>query len=295
MNTRDQRHNQDHSKPLFKYIWNCESENKFVELLSSPQMHRKLEAFCATNFPSSSEASHELSNILNLAGKECMKTVRITGKKRKTRAGDDKFSVEIQTAKRVFKKSKRDFMKNEQNKEKRILYIKARKKYKQTINRVQKYTKEQNLHKLAELEKANPKSFWQAVKKLISPAKTGKEEIASSEWVSYFRKLLNVTNADTNRTFLKYVTDSLPVIERAGQTRGPLDSVFQESEINKAIKKLKRGKASGIDMIVNEMFICSPNTLNKSLTHLFNIVLNNGDYPKSWSTSIITPIHKSGD
>ena len=48
-------------------------------------------------------------------------------------------------------------------------------------------------------------------------------------------------------------------------------------------------------MISNEMLKFGGDLLQKSILHLFNIILKSGTYPKNWKTSLITPIHKSLD
>ncbi|KAL5260785.1 hypothetical protein ACHWQZ_G010814 [Mnemiopsis leidyi] len=64
-------------------------------------------------------------------------------------------------------------------------------------------------------------------------------------------------------------------------------------ELNKAISKLKAGKAVGEDCVPNEFLRCSNVGLRLSILHLFNQSLANGVYP--WNTSIVTPLHKKGD
>ena len=59
------------------------------------------------------------------------------------------------------------------------------------------------------------------------------------------------------------------------------------------IKKLKSGKSSGEDLISNEMLKNLDNLAIEALVHIFNRCLDYGAYP--WHSSVITPIHKTGD
>ena len=58
------------------------------------------------------------------------------------------------------------------------------------------------------------------------------------------------------------------------------------------IKKLKNNKSSGHDGILNEFLKTSSSKLLISVTMLFNIVLQTGKIPHTWSMGYISPIYK---
>ena len=64
-------------------------------------------------------------------------------------------------------------------------------------------------------------------------------------------------------------------------------------EIETSLKKLKNGKASGLDTITNEALKASPPSLKNALVKLFNECLDKGIYP--WNRTVISPLHKKGD
>ena len=64
-------------------------------------------------------------------------------------------------------------------------------------------------------------------------------------------------------------------------------------ELKSSLKKLKNGKASGLDKVTNEAMKASPTNLLEALTKLFNECLNKGIYP--WNKTVISPLHKKGD
>jgi hypothetical protein len=66
-------------------------------------------------------------------------------------------------------------------------------------------------------------------------------------------------------------------------------------EIFKAINKLKNGKASGLDLMLNEMLNAGQKTLIGCLNKLFNLIFTHSTYPKQWCEGYIIPMHKSGD
>jgi len=58
---------------------------------------------------------------------------------------------------------------------------------------------------------------------------------------------------------------------------------------------LKTGKSAGLDLISNEIIKFSGICTCKSITKLFNLILDSGKYPSNWRKSFIILIHKSGD
>jgi potassium voltage-gated channel Eag-related subfamily H protein 8 len=286
----DHWHVPQNTRQFSKFVWTSDSDAIFRENIASVEVQNKLAAFCTTNFDNVSLAAKNLTSLLQEVGHKSLKVVKISKRHRKSHRPD--MEPEIQAAKRVFKQAKREFMYNVHAIDRRITFIRERRKYKQTIYRVQRHTKEKNLQKLSALEKKDPKAFWKAVNDLIKPNRQSDTNIDSSEWVMHFSKLLNPTNKQFDPAFYDYVTSSTPIIESEAPQRGPLDGDIKETEVFTAIHKLRRGKSSGVDMISNEMLKCAGDMLRKPITHLFNTILKHGVYPKEWATNIIVPIHK---
>ena len=69
--------------------------------------------------------------------------------------------------------------------------------------------------------------------------------------------------------------------------------ITTEETIN-AIKGLKYGKSAGPVLLINEFYINACGALTDKLTLLFNIVLNSGYFPNTWTEGVIVPIHKKG-
>ena len=74
-----------------------------------------------------------------------------------------------------------------------------------------------------------------------------------------------------------------------------LDEEIFEEEVFRAIKRLKRNKAPGLDGLVPELFKAFNNELITFLTRIFNAAFCSGIFPRSWSIGSIIPIHKKGD
>ena len=76
---------------------------------------------------------------------------------------------------------------------------------------------------------------------------------------------------------------------------GPLDYAITIKEAELAIDRLKFKKATGFDMIPNEIMKCGKKELLAPLTLLFNIKLSSAFYPQDWCVGLIIPIHTKGD
>jgi len=86
----------------------------------------------------------------------------------------------------------------------------------------------------------------------------------------------------------------LAELENNSVSQNSLDAEIQQNEIRQAISQVKNNKASGNDLILNEMIKCAAHILTRPLTKLFNLFLSSGHFPKQWGESHIVPIHKSG-
>ena len=64
--------------------------------------------------------------------------------------------------------------------------------------------------------------------------------------------------------------------------------------LSKRLRRLKRNKAAGVDVIKAEHILDASELLLKALVQTFNQVLNRG-VPPAWCTGLIHPIFKAGD
>ena len=81
---------------------------------------------------------------------------------------------------------------------------------------------------MQELEKKDPKKFWQGVKSL-NPDCSENVNITSDQWINHYKQLLNI-QCNNNNAFHEYVVNSLPIIENVN-TVGPLDFDITEQEV----------------------------------------------------------------
>ena len=64
-------------------------------------------------------------------------------------------------------------------------------------------------------------------------------------------------------------------------------------ELSKAIKALKNNKSPGLDNIVNKQLKSTFNIMHPLLIKLFNVILDKGIVPETWTVGNIKPIFKN--
>ncbi|XP_065321165.1 uncharacterized protein LOC135928638 [Gordionus sp. m RMFG-2023] len=75
------------------------------------------------------------------------------------------------------------------------------------------------------------------------------------------------------------------------KVEGP-GSKFGKDEIKRAVKKMKKGTASGLTMVLSEMFKGSDDLGIEWLMNLANQIVTEGTIPEDLQRSIIIPVYK---
>ena len=199
------------------------------------------------------------------------------------------FNNNCKNSLRQLRRSLRKFNKNRECKISQNNYFKSRKTYRQTTrNSKRAYFK--NLNEKIESGKIIDWKNFNTLKTTRVPPKTLEIEDLEA-FTKYFEKLYK---RDNNTNYSHTSNSSyMSISDKSPSRNDQLNSPITLAELTYAVKTLKTGKSSSEDQISNEMI--------KHLSHLglgamrkvFNLCLSKGKYP--WHTSLITPIHKSGD
>ena len=127
----------------------------------------------------------------------------------------------------------------------------------------------------------SPKEYWNYINSLNGKKKNN-ISVDENVFLNFFKDL----NANIDY-------DEEPFVEFPNVTLdNNLDIVISESEIRKAIKKLKTGKSSGIDGVTNEYIKSSSDIMLPVYCKLFNYILDTGIIPEACSLGTIVPIYK---
>ena len=218
-------------------------------------------------------------------GKKCLNPSTTKSKKRKTiNKNKPWYNVTCKEKRIIFNKAKKKYKLSKSNAD--FLLMKDKGKdykhevkvaYKQYNNIIR--TEIRNLRK-----KSNVREYWEYCKR--EGHNRQNTSIDFSKFVSFFRNL----NYDFNNTNPINMTTSEP--NHYYHPNDYLDTDISPTEIVEATKKLKNNKASGIDGISNEYIKSSNNILLPVYVKLFNIIYDQGVIPSAWTTGIIKPIYK---
>ena len=110
---------------------------------------------------------------------------------------------------------------------------------------------------------------------------------------SFFRNLYSDKHATISDDKKEEFMNKADHINDNSSHPNVLNEPFTKSEVASAVKSLKTGKASSIDMINNEILKCFDGEHLQFLTNLFNLCFDSNLYP--WNENILTPLHKMGN
>ena len=147
----------------------------------------------------------------------------------------------------------------------------------------------------------SPTEWWNLLHDLKSNAKWDDPDqyVKLNDLTDFFRSLYNdpslSTDAETNQhlaySCAEHFSTNPPTPEL---TQLPIEAALTSAEIQSHLHKLKNGKATGLDLLSNEMLKCAGPTCLPFLTQLFNHIYNTSSFPASWKEAYITTIHKKG-
>ena len=154
--------------------------------------------------------------------------------------------------------------------------------------RKEKVKQNERFHnKIRNLKVSNSKEYW----KLIKSKKSNNVGASLSDLLSHFKNLNENKHRHSDNS--KCDENTCKSSQMENKYIDCLNNPIEGDEIIKAIGRLKNGKSCGSDSILNEYIINTKHMLLPLYTYLFNKIINDGEFPESWSTGIIIPIFKN--
>ena len=286
-----------------KYKWSKDTAQKFTMALSSPEAATGLQHILDWNADSVSvdKFVDYLTNVmLTAADKAGIKSTkvarsRLTNCKAKGISRNNKnwFDSECKSLRKNLKNVGSNLHNNPFDKMLLNEFRSLRKRYKSLLNKKKRVHRLQIMHQLEQLQSRDPQKFWNLFDKLRSFNKQSHlTTISNAEWVNYFSKLVN-NSCQLDKDLENYMDDYINANKNI--IFNELNFKIRNDEISTAISRLKNGKASGFDGILNEMLKVGQYTILPALNKIFNFILVSGNFPEMWRINLLTPLHKKGD
>lgn len=195
------------------------------------------------------------------------------------------FNGECRTFKRELNNLGNRLQQHPNNYDIRTSFHRLRREYKKLLKSTRHNFFKEVVDKLHSLHEDNPKLFWKTIDNLKKNKDKEEIPIPLSEMSEYLKKLYKENNEDLDISRLE--TNNINNID--------LDFAFNCKEVREGIKKLKKNKQPGIDLIYNEFISHGKDLLLLPIVNLFNRILKSGIFPEIWNLSCISFLHKNGD
>ncbi len=281
--------------PLYdKFEWSDDGNQTYMMALLEPSTQQKLLNFVTQSLDCHSvtavtDAVVGFTDILTSAGMTGLKFIKRSKKKTNNRKRRKPgFDQECYALRKEVRSLGRALRRNPYNKQLRDKFIFNSKKYKKMLKKKEKSVRSTLINNLCTLQSQNPKQFWKIVDQLKTKSSNPVEDIKPEEWLGHFKTLYTSTMDSSLDNDIK---------QREGSTHESeqLNKAFTIGEVKKHIKKLKNNKATGSDLVMNEMLKCGSPILLPATCKLFNFILDSGIFPEEWNTTFQVPLYKAGD
>ena len=287
-----------------KLIWDANKLNSFNMLTSQPaflnnfsNLKTKLENSCT--IVETDNTLKAMSDALYDTASNCFKLAKRLKRQYKPKP-KPWFTPTCQAAKKRLHNLAKLLNKSPKDPYIRGKFISVKKEYRNTLRQHKRNFETANLDQLQGLT-SQPKQFWNLLKKINSGKDLGSSNLVQPDtWVDHFSSLnkkdpsLSHKNFDHCQRIRREIND----LFRNNSSRTPcpiLDRLFTEAEVLYGIKRLKKGKASALDGISNDIIKASAHLIAPIVTLAFNNLITLSHFPIQWCTGLIIPLHKSGD
>ena len=148
---------------------------------------------------------------------------------------------------------------------------------------------------LEEMCSNNPKDYWGFWKRL-QRQNLSESTIELYQFYNCFLKQSEPPTGQNTNTKFKTIQRKVPIDKyNYDISNDILNGKIQLDEVEKALDRIRKGKASGIDGIPIELYSSDIKYFTPLLTTLFNTIFDSADYPDDWAQGLIYPVHKKGD
>ncbi|CAG2209252.1 unnamed protein product [Mytilus edulis] len=229
-----------------KYNLESGSREKFVEAVQDSKL--LIDQFLLeVNNPEMdiNNLSENLSNIILDSANKTFNFRPFKGKRKKKKGKQKWFNGNCKFFKRELNNLGSRLQQHPNNHDLKTSYHQLRREYKKLLKDTKKKFITDIIDKLDSLHEDNPKLFWKTINNLKKNTNREENPIPLSEMSNYLKKLYEENNTDLD----------ISKIEIENINNKHLDYAFICKEVRDGIKKLKKNKQPGIDLIYNEFLL----------------------------------------
>ena len=265
--------------------WNPLTKQSFIEALNSDNVKQTFETTLRQETLSPENGISELSSVL-LKCADCDPSTEEnhTKQKRKKDTTNDKpwFDSECKAIKKKINTLANKLKHRPTDTSLRENLFVSKKEFKNLTKKKKTIYKRNIIDKMHLTKQSEVKQFWKLLNKLdLEKAHRNiATDISPNEWMDHYTKLLQ--------------GNSKGKIPDNRAESGPLDYEVTIEEIMDARGILKPGKATGVDIVSNEMILEALVMYTEAFRNVMNILLKHGVGVIQWLTSLLVPIHKKG-
>ena len=264
-------------------LWRTDKADDFRNGIDSQAVNNietHLNELCTKSNICKEDVNKVATDICHVYMHSARQTFGVTKKVQKSK-NKPWFNGECRTARRKFHLAKRLYYR-QTNTETRDNLKTTSKSYKRIMDNCIKNYKNGIARKLTELRSTNPKEYW----KILNSSNENKKCAVDIDRM--FRFMSDMNAGDCDDDFLANSDNS-----DIASNDEILNSVITEDEIEKAVRKLKHGKAPGYDNVLNEHISSTLSIFLPVYKKFFNIIFNSGFVPDEWLLGVVKPIYKN--
>lgn len=283
------------STPYDKFLWDEGDSLKFSNMFASTEVENMVNMVLSEADDIESLVQGTTKILTEVSARIGVRRIRGRKNKKRTRRATKKqwFDDECYVGRKELRRLGRGVRKQPFDRNALQLFQNSMKKYNKLLSRKRRQFKDAVTRKLDNVYQSNPKEFWKLFDSLKIASSGRDNKIEMTEWVKFFSESLNSPvgiEKDKLSHFESFVGENIDTVFNT------LNLHISEGEIQEAIGKLKSGKASSEDLVLNEMLKSGGAVLSTLLAKIFNrIFVNREKIPQSWSSSVLFPLHKKGD
>ena len=283
----------------YKFKWNDDKSEQFKNILTSDEIESKLNVLSENleEIHCDSQVEENIKHFSELLDSICSPFFKVSLCTDNLRNQTDKvdqpwFDDECRAARDAFLVSLNKY-RDSSTDENKILMCQKRSYYKRLIRRKRYEMRNSNTKKLLEARINNAREYWKLLKGITCKQSDG--SVSANTFAQYFKAINNPESV-----FYQADDDIIDFNEK--YIKGEINIMFEELnvpisylEVLNSIKQLRNNSSPGPDNILNELLKNSSETVSRYLLKLFNVCLERGFFPDSWSVGHIIPLFKSGD